>query len=82
MPDTVTIVEEVIGTVEIVSAGPRGPQGPQGEQGPPGDVAGEGLPAGGMTGQILAKVSDTDFDVDWTSHIEDEGLIIDGGLLG
>lgn len=39
-----------------------GPAGPQGEQGP----AGEGLPPGGSTGQILIKKSETDYDTEWT----------------
>lgn len=51
-------------------AGPNGPQGPigpvgsAGPQGPKGDVGatGPGVLAGGTTGTILAKKSDTDFD--------------------
>lgn len=43
---------------------PTGPQGPQGPQGDPG----EGMPLGGMTGQILAKASDTDFDLAWVDQ--------------
>jgi hypothetical protein len=38
--------------------------GPQGEQGPQGDP-GVGIPEGGTTGQVLAKVSDDDYDTDW-----------------
>ncbi len=41
-----------------------------GEQGPPGDEGspGVGVPAGGTTGQVLAKVSNTDFDTDWVDQ--------------
>jgi hypothetical protein len=31
----------------------------------PAGPTGEGVPAGGLTGQVLTKVSDTDFDSDW-----------------
>lgn len=44
--------------------GPQGPQGEQGVQGPQG-VPGQGVPTGGTTGQILAKVSATDYDTTW-----------------
>lgn len=61
--------------------GPQGPQGetgPQGEQGetgatgatgeqgPQGDP-GEGVPAGGTSGQVLAKASGDDFDTEWVT---------------
>ena len=42
-------------------AGERGPQGPQGETGP----AGPGVAAGGTTGQVLTKKSNTNFDTEW-----------------
>ena len=41
-----------------------GPQGPQGVQGDPG-AAGAGVPTGGTTGQVLKKVSATDYDTFW-----------------
>ena len=44
------------------SVGPQGPQGEQGEQGPPG----QGVAAGGLTGQVLTKASNTDYDTEWT----------------
>ncbi len=44
--------------------GPQGPTGPQGEVGPKGDP-GEGVPAGGTSGQVLAKTSDADYDTQW-----------------
>ena len=56
--------------------GETGPQGPAGEQGPKGDTgdtgatgpqgpSGVGVPAGGTTGQVLAKVDDTDYNTEW-----------------
>lgn len=44
--------------------GQQGIQGPQGEPGEKGDP-GVGLPAGGTTGQVLGKTSDTDYDTEW-----------------
>lgn len=44
--------------------GPQGPQGLQGIQGPQGP-AGIGVPAGGTTGQVLKKKSNSDFDTEW-----------------
>ena len=41
--------------------GDTGPQGPQGIQGP----AGPGVAAGGTTGQLLAKISDSDYATTW-----------------
>lgn len=53
-------------------AGPEGPQGPQGETGPqglqgPAGVPGLGVPAGGLPGQVLAKLSGDDNDTAWSS---------------
>lgn len=58
--------------------GPPGPPGPQGERGADGTVSfdeltpaqkeslrGEGVPAGGTTGQVLAKASNTDYATEW-----------------
>lgn len=39
---------------------------PKGEQGEPGaGGGGQGVPAGGTTGQVLAKASDSDYDTQW-----------------
>lgn len=56
--------------------GPEGPEGPQGPQGDPGATGatgaagadGEGVPTGGTTGQVLAKVSGTDYDTEWVDQ--------------
>lgn len=45
-------------------AGDAGPAGSQGPAGP----AGEGIPADGLEGQILVKLSDTDYDTGWIDN--------------
>lgn len=63
----------------LVPAGPQGAQGVQGPEGPQGlrglrgvqgeqgiqGVPGYGIISGGLEGQVLAKVSDADYDVEW-----------------
>jgi len=44
--------------------GPPGAQGPIGPAGPTGP-AGQGVPVGGGTGQVLTKVSGTDYNTNW-----------------
>lgn len=50
--------------------GVDGQQGPPGEQGEPGQdgAPGVGVPAGGSTGQVLAKASSDDFDTEWVNQ--------------
>lgn len=64
------------------ATGPQGPQGPQGVQGDAGPTgptgatgatgasgpAGPGIATGGLTGQILAKSSDTDYATTWIDN--------------
>lgn len=52
----------------VTNAGPPGPQGPAGPAGP----AGEGVPVGGTSGQVLSKVSSTDYDTEWSDLPEVE----------
>jgi hypothetical protein len=63
------------------SQGPQGnpgPQGPQGPQGPAGvGTGGQGVPAGGTTGQALAKNSAADYDVAWQTISAGAGLPAD-----
>ena len=40
------------------------PKGEKGDLGPKGDT-GEGIPSGGTTGQILAKIDNTDYNTQW-----------------
>lgn len=55
-PDTITVTTDAV-------QGPTGPAGATGAQGP----AGEGVPTGGTSGQVLAKASATDYDTEWVS---------------
>ena len=53
-----------------IPRGKTGPQGPQGEPGADGKTgpqgpAGPGVAAGGTTGQVLAKKSNTNYDTEW-----------------
>ena len=69
--------------------GVQGPQGPQGVQGPAGQN-GVGVIAGGTTGQVLAKKSNTDYDTEWqtpsssgmTNPMTAQGDIIIAGAGG
>jgi hypothetical protein len=47
------------------SQGIPGPTGPSGGPTGPTGPSGPGIPVGGTVGQILAKASNTDYDVDW-----------------
>lgn len=47
---------------------------PKGEKGDPGENAKNGIPSGGTTGQVLAKKSDADYDVEWTT-IKNTGTV-------
>lgn len=60
--------------------GPRGEQGPQGEKGAKGErgpqgasgvgfrgLPGQGVAAGGTTGEVLAKASNDDYDTEWVA---------------
>lgn len=51
-------------------AGPTGATGPQGPTGPAGadGADGVGVDAGGTTGQVLAKASNTDYDTEWVDQ--------------
>lgn len=62
----------------IGAIGPMGPQGPVGAIGPTGPTgatgatgpqgaAGQGVPTGGTTGQVLAKVNATDYNTQWVT---------------
>lgn len=50
-----------------MTPGPEGPQGPAGADGPPGAAGdpGPGVATGGAAGQMLAKLSATDYDTGW-----------------
>lgn len=50
----IIVVEPSSSSVSIINAGPQGP-------------AGSDIPTGGTTGQVLAKLSNADFDVGWVT---------------
>lgn len=52
------IVDPSTSSVSIINAGPAGPSG---------TPAVNGIPAGGTTGQVLAKLSNNDYDVGWVT---------------
>jgi hypothetical protein len=56
----------------VLVSGEAGPQGPVGPTGP----AGEALPTGGSTGQVLTKVSGTDYDATWTTLPTDTDIMV------
>ena len=51
-------LSQVNQNIRFKASGPRGLQGEKGEQGEPG----VGVPPGGLTGQVLTKASDNDYD--------------------
>lgn len=61
------------------ATGPEGPTGPTGPQGPAGPAGADGadatLPIGGTTGQVLAKASATDGDVEWADVAAGGGAV-------
>jgi hypothetical protein len=69
VPRNVYVFDEVTsdwvdqGTLE----GPAGPKGDQGEEGPKGDTGdpGVGVPMGGTTGQVLKKINNDNYAVEW-----------------
>jgi len=58
------------------ATGPQGPAGDTGATGPAGADGddGVGVPAGGTTGQVLAKASGTDFDTEWVNQTGGSGI--------
>lgn len=64
---------------ELVT-GAAGPTGSQGQKGDTGNT-GAGVVTGGLTGQVLAKKSNTDYDTEWVTG-GGGGSAIWGGILG
>lgn len=52
--------------IVLKQTGKRGVQGIQGIQGP----TGEGMPTGGLTGELVRKASDADFDFEYVAQNE------------
>jgi hypothetical protein len=57
-----------------------GVPGPQGEQGDPG-ANGQGVAAGGLTNQVLVKLSNDDFDTGWANAGTGDYLPLTGGSM-
>jgi len=70
---TLSLVEgSPITTITTSTVGPQGPQGIQGVAGDAGPAGadgadGVGVPVGGSTGQVLAKIDGTDYNTEWTT---------------
>lgn len=73
-PQTVLTIPGAQGPAGVAGpTGADGPTGPTGPTGPKGDTgntgaagaAGVGVPTGGVTGQVLTKNSNTDYDTTW-----------------
>jgi hypothetical protein len=89
--DFVDRVVSEIGAEEFTGpTGPAGPAGPMGEPGisnvagPTGPTGPSTLPVGGATGQVLAKVSGSNYDVTWATVSGDGGvgLVSRGNAVG
>jgi hypothetical protein len=74
MADNVTITADVIDGTQINADVKSGTSitagvtiGGKGDKGDPGSVGstGQGVPVGGSTGQVLTKITSTDYDSDW-----------------
>lgn len=77
------IAEELRELEEVVEAGEPGPEGPAGPQGPAGPTGddGEGVPAGGTTGQVLAKIDGADYNTEWATPSGGGAVLGDLALL-
>ena len=62
----VTAIQPII---KVQSVGAQGKQGIQGPQGDKGDT-GQGVPAGGITGQVLSKIDGTDYNTQWVDDTD------------
>ena len=60
------------------AAGPTGSQGAKGDTG----ATGAGVVTGGLTGQVLAKKSNADYDTQWVTGGGGGGAAIWGGITG
>jgi hypothetical protein len=69
------VVEQTAGiTLEFFGNGPQGAIGPSG-------ISGTGVVQGGTTGQVLAKNSNADYDVEWkTVNLSDLGDVNISGV--
>jgi hypothetical protein len=68
------IVDSASSSISLINEGPPGPSGPIGEvstaamnQAIDTALSTRGVPPGGLTGQVLVKLSDADYDVGWVT---------------
>jgi len=71
------VIQEVNTQVKIAGFGPQGATGPQGPQGEPGVTV---IPGAGTQGQVLVKVSATNYDTAWANTVS--SVIGGTGLTG
>lgn len=63
--------------VNLIASGGVGSQGPAGPAGP----AGVGVPPGGTTAQLLAKINATDYNTEWVTPPDLTTQSIDAGYF-
>jgi hypothetical protein len=78
MAETLTI--RTSASTDVIKVVERGPQGATGPQGPAGE--GGGAPAGGTAGQMLRKVSSTDYDTEWSSRVTSREAVSTSNISG
>jgi hypothetical protein len=70
MAETITIrTGAATEVITVIEAGPQGPQG-------------QGVPVGGSTGQVLRKVSSTNYDTEWAAAGSGSGSVTSVALAG
>jgi len=64
---SVAVTQSASNSITVSSKGPKGDTGETGATGPAGadGAAGQGVPAGGVEGQVILKQSATDYDTAW-----------------
>lgn len=65
----VTAIQPVIKVQSVGAQGKQGIQGPQGDKGDDG-APGQGVPAGGLAGQVLSKIDGTDYNTQWVDDTD------------
>ena len=62
----VTAIQPVIKVQDVGAQGKQGIRGPQGDKGD----TGQGIPAGGLAGQVLSKIDGTDYNTQWVDDTD------------
>jgi hypothetical protein len=79
MAETLTI--QTASSTEVIQIAVPGPQGATGANGTNG-TNGQGVPVGGTTGQVLRKVSGTNYDTEWAAAASGSGSVTSVALAG